>query len=213
VVTPSKTFALPTARVAFAATTNPALRAAVAHYRTVLSQGRVPQASELTAVAAICLTPQAWIDEWNTTYRAAHTNLTRRLDRLNAQLGYQAVWADPIGGGWYMPLRISRRLLPDEASSVDAFAALLHYGPDERDSGIALLPGELFGHRLSDHAEAFLLRGTLAAGDRDLRRFTTRLTRATTAWTRPGGTDLIQAALRRARSIADLDTILANTRY
>jgi aspartate/methionine/tyrosine aminotransferase len=41
VATASKTFALPTARVAFATTTSPALSSAVAHYRTVLSQGRV----------------------------------------------------------------------------------------------------------------------------------------------------------------------------
>jgi aspartate/methionine/tyrosine aminotransferase len=213
VVTPSKTFALPTARIAFAATTNSALRTAVAHYRTVLSQGRVPQAGELTAAAAICLTPQTWIQEWNSAYRAAHADLTCRLDHLNACLGYRAVWADPIEGGWYVPLRISRRLLPRAASSVDAFAALLHYGPRERDSGIALLPGELFGHRVNEHAEAFLLRGTLAVGDRELHRFTTRLSRATTAWAGPDGPSLVDAALRRARTIADLDTILANTRY
>lgn len=213
VVTPSKTFALPTVRVAFATTTNPVLRAAIAHYRTVLSQGRVPQANELTAAAAICLTPQTWIDEWNTTYHAAHTDLTRRLEQLNASLGYRAVWADPIEGGWYLPLRISRRLLPQAASSVDAFAALLHYGHRDHDSGIALLPGELFGHHPHGHREAFLLRGTLAASERDLHRFTTRLTQATTAWNRPDGPDLVQSALRRARRIADLDTILANTRY
>ena len=65
VVTASKTFALPTARVAFAMTTNPRLRRAVAHYRTVFSYGRVPQATELMAAAAICWTPQAWIDQWN----------------------------------------------------------------------------------------------------------------------------------------------------
>src|ERR1022692_4667030 len=53
VATASKTFALPTARVAFAATTSPRLRRAVAHYRTVFSQGRVPQVTELMAAAAI----------------------------------------------------------------------------------------------------------------------------------------------------------------
>src|SRR5262245_24422482 len=60
-----------------------------------------------------------------------------------------------------------RALLPGAASSVDAFAALLHYGGAEPASGIALLPGELFGHRLglTDPSRAFLLRGTLAPGD------------------------------------------------
>ena len=43
VITASKTFALPTARVAFATSTNPALLSAVGHYRTILSQGRVPR--------------------------------------------------------------------------------------------------------------------------------------------------------------------------
>jgi bifunctional pyridoxal-dependent enzyme with beta-cystathionase and maltose regulon repressor activities len=128
VVTPSKTFALPTARVAFAITTNPTLRAAVAHYRTVLSQGRVPQAGELTAAAAICLTPQAWIDGWNTHYRQTLQRLTGHIAAINARIGFPAIRIDPIEGGWYLPLRIAPGLLPDAASSVDAFTILLHYG-------------------------------------------------------------------------------------
>ncbi|MGH3847078.1 MAG: aminotransferase class I/II-fold pyridoxal phosphate-dependent enzyme [Pseudonocardiaceae bacterium] len=54
VVTPSKTVALPTARVAFATTTSPGMRAALAHYRTVFSFGRVPQSGELlTTVTSV----------------------------------------------------------------------------------------------------------------------------------------------------------------
>ena len=222
VVTPSKTFALPTARVAFATTTNPALRTATAHYRTVLSHGRVPQAAELTAAAAICWTPQPWIDGWNTHYRTRLAHVTRRLDQINTQLGYRAVWADPIQGGWYLPLRLTPRLLPGAASSLDAFAALLHYGEGDPATGIALLPGELFGHRTArPHGHElhgtgpapFLLRGTLATSDRDLHRFSTRLAQATTAWSGPDGPTLIKQALRRARRVADLDTILNTARY
>ncbi|MEU5885007.1 aminotransferase class I/II-fold pyridoxal phosphate-dependent enzyme [Spirillospora sp. NPDC047279] len=223
VVTSSKTFAAPTTRIAFAATTNPSLRAAAAHYRTVLSHGRVPQVNELTAAAAICLTPQAWIDTWNTTYQASLRRLNQRLDDINRRLGYRAVWADPIDGGWYLPLRLSRRLLPPAASSVDAAAALLHYGGNDPNTGIAMLPGELFGHRPApttaiamnppNDADAFLLRGTLAPDERELERFTDRLGHAITAWSAPDGTDLIRRALRRARTVADLDTILANTHY
>ncbi|MGI8310360.1 hypothetical protein [Saccharopolyspora hattusasensis] len=67
--------ALPTSRIAFAHTNNKALRSALAHYRTMLSYGRVPQGDELTAAAAICLTPQHWIDRWDRTY-------AQRVDRL-----------------------------------------------------------------------------------------------------------------------------------
>lgn len=59
VVTPSKTVALPTARVAFATTTSPMMRAALAHYRTVFSFGRVSQYGELSGVAALCLARRA----------------------------------------------------------------------------------------------------------------------------------------------------------
>lgn len=211
VVTPSKTFALATARVAFATTTSPPLAAAIAHYRTVLSQGRVPQASELTAAAAICLTPTGWIEDWNAAYQSALSAVSADLRQINARLGYRAVWADPIEGGWYLPLRISPALLPGAASSVDAFAALLHYGGADPHTGIAVLPGEPFGHR--DYTGAFLLRGTLAAGDWELRRFCSRLGRATAVWSGPGGPEAIGSALRRARSVADLDAILAHTRY
>lgn len=211
VVTASKTYALPTARVAFATTTSPTLRSAVAHYRTVLSQGRVPQASELTAAAAICFTPQTWIDDWNATYRNTHTELTGRINAINARLGLHAVHIDPIEGGWYLPLRISPQLLPAAASSVDAFTILLHYGQDDPSSGIALLPGELFGHR--DHQDGFMLRGTLAAGDRNLGRFTTRLSQALSVLSGPDGPTVIGQALSRARRVADIDAIVANCRY
>ena len=215
VITPSKTFALPIARIAFATTANPQLRAAVGHYRTVLSHGRVPQASELTAAAAICLTPQAWIDRWNSLYRARLAGLTRHLQRINRRLGYEALRADPIEGGWYLPLRIAPRLLPGAASSLDAFAALLHYGGYDHASGIALLPGELFGHRAyrDDNRGGFLLRGTLAASDAELHRFVSRLSQAAAVWSRPAGREAIQCARHRARTVADLDTILKHARY
>jgi aspartate/methionine/tyrosine aminotransferase len=211
VATPSKTFALPTTRVAFATTTSPTLAAAIGHYRTVLSQGRTPQASELTAAAAMCLTPQHWIDGWNTVYRSALADLSRHLHQINSRLGYQAVRADPIEGGWYLPLRISPTLIPGAADSVDAFAALLCYGGADPDSGIALLPGELFGHR--DYTGGFLLRGTVAAGDRELQRFVSRLTQAATVLAGPAGPETVGRALRQARTVADLDAILVNTRY
>lgn len=65
----------------------------------MLSHGRVPQISELTAAAAICLTPQTWIDGWNSRYQAAQADITRHLHQINTRLSYHAVSADPIEGG------------------------------------------------------------------------------------------------------------------
>jgi hypothetical protein len=53
-----------------------------------------------------------------------------------------------------------------------------------------------------------VLRGTLAADERDLDRFTARLREATAALLGPAGAELVQAALKRARQIADFDEIL-----
>ena len=211
VVTASKTFALPTARVAFATSTSPALLNAVSHYRTVLSQGRVPQVTELTAAAAICLTPQDWIDTWNARYRTNLAELTTLIEAVNATAGFAALHIDAPGGGWYLPLRISPALIPGATSSVDAFAALLHYGGANHDSGIALLPGELFGYRA--HGDGFLLRGTLASGEHELRRFATRLHAAVACLTGPEGPAVAERAIKRARAVADVDTILARCRY
>jgi aspartate/methionine/tyrosine aminotransferase len=98
VVTASKTFALPTARVAFAVTTSPRLRRAVAHYRTVFSHGRVPQIAELMAAAAICWTSQTWIDQWNATYRRRLADLNARVAAVNAAVGFTAFSVeDPQG--------------------------------------------------------------------------------------------------------------------
>jgi aspartate/methionine/tyrosine aminotransferase len=220
VVTASKTFALPTARVAFAATTNPDLLAAVAHYRTVLSQGRVPQIDELSAAAAICWTPQSWIDGWNGRYRATLDRIREALLRINATAGFDAYTIGNPEGGWYLPLRISPRLIPQANSGIDAFAVLLHYGGDARDSGIAMLPGELFGYgaRAQElpaglaRPDQLVLRGTLAADKRDLDRFITRLKDATTALLGASGPEIAQAALKRARRVADVDEILATRR-
>jgi aspartate/methionine/tyrosine aminotransferase len=137
VITASKTFALPTARVAFATSTNPALLSAVGQYRTVLSQGRVPQVTELTAAAALSFTPQSWIDAWNSRYRAALADLTARISAINAEAGLVAYQVGAPEGGWYLPLRVAPSLMPGAASSVDAFAVLLHYGAEARNTGIA----------------------------------------------------------------------------
>lgn len=45
------------------------------------------------------------------------------------------------------------------ASSVDAFAVLMHYREARSDTGIALLRGESFGYRHNDRG--FMLRATL----------------------------------------------------
>ncbi len=49
-----------------------------------------------------------------------------------------------------MTLGVTADLFPPTVTSgVDAFAVCLHYRPDQLDSGIALLPGELFGFGLT----------------------------------------------------------------
>jgi hypothetical protein len=61
-------------------------------------------------------------------------------------------------GGWYAPLRIRRDFFGDRArTGVDAQAILLYYGVSNPATGIALLPGELFGH--PSNANWHTLRG------------------------------------------------------
>ncbi|GAA4845657.1 hypothetical protein GCM10025787_29680 [Saccharopolyspora rosea] len=210
VATPSKTFALPTSRVAFAHTTNPALRSAVNHYRTMLSYGRVPQGDELTAAAAICLTPQQWIDDWNRTYARRVDWLSARLQVLNHELGVQAFGLCRPEGGWYTALRIHPRLFPLQLpSSVHALAVCLHYGGDQMDSGVGLLPGELAGYRLTRDTPEFVLRASVAVTDSTLDTFVRRLADLARRVTGPDGHRVIAEALNRARSVVpDLDTIV-----
>ncbi|HET9118379.1 MAG TPA: hypothetical protein VFN75_09985 [Pseudonocardiaceae bacterium] len=155
--------ALPTARVAFATTTNRGMRAALAHYRTVFSFGRVPQFWELSGVAALCLTPQSWIDGWNTEYRRRLALLTAGLERINADFGGQVYQVDLPQAGWYFALRIARDLFPATVTSgVHAGVVLCNYGQGRRESGMAMLPGELFGYGLHGPQRWLTLRGTLA---------------------------------------------------
>jgi hypothetical protein len=100
------------------------------------------------------------------------------------------------------------------SSSVDVFAVLLHYGEDKQDSGIALLPGELFGYRhRPDQPDAdFVLRGNFAVDLGVLREFTTRLRDLALAL-RTRGAQIEARALKAARAVADVDAIVHRLRY
>ncbi len=216
VVTPSKTVALPTARVAFATTTNPAMRATLAHFRTVFSFGRVPQCGELTGVAALCLTPQAWIDAWNSEYRRRLGVLRAGLRAVNSELGCEVYQVPPPQGGWYFTLRVARHLFPaDVTSSVHAAVVLAHYDQDCHDSGLAMLPGELFGHGLPGCPEPWLtLRGSLAVDEDTLRICVERLRDAALRLRGPDGSTAVRHALytsERAMSSAALAAATVST--
>ncbi len=212
ITTSSKTVALPTARVAFATTTNAAMRAALVHYRTVFSFGRVPQTGELTAAAALCLTPQSWIEDWNAEYRSRLSYVTDSLSAINRELGYELYRADAPEGGWYFALRIRRSRLPSPVTSgAHASALLLNYAPHRHDSGVGLLPGELFGHDLDGTDEWLTLRGTLAVEPRELRLFVVRLREVAMLLSGPDGVSIVRHAL--AAAVADLDRIVSQRRF
>ncbi|MDQ3988307.1 MAG: pyridoxal phosphate-dependent aminotransferase [Actinomycetota bacterium] len=214
ITTSSKTVALPTARVAFATTTSAAMRAALLHYRTVFSFGRVPQTGELTAAAALCLTPQSWVEDWNAEYRRRLGCLTESLGAINRELGYELYRADESEGGWYFTLRIRRCRLPRPvASGVHASALLLNYAPHRHDSGVGLLPGELFGHDLDGTDEWLTLRGTLAVEPGELRLFAARLREVAILLRGPDGVSVVRHALATAAAVADLDRIVSQRRF
>ena len=215
VVTSSKTCALPTSRVAFAMTTNRTLRAALTHYRTVFSLSRAPQVDELTATAALCLTPQRWIDSWNQCYRSNLEFLCEQLRQINARLGFPAYRVEPPAAGWYFLLHVSRRLFPPAVTSgLDAFAVLLHYGHGRPNTGVGLLPGELFGYHYGEQlGDAYMMRGTLARPLSDLQEFAARLYEAATTLQGHDRLRIVRDALHRARAVADVDAILRHRRY
>lgn len=214
VTTPSKTVALPTSRVAFATTTCPAMRAALAHYRTVFSFGRVPQAGELSGVAALCLTPQTWIDDWNAEYRRRLTVLTAGLRGINQEIGREVYQIQRPEGGWYFALRMAQHLFPASVTSgVHAAAVLLNYGQHRRDSGVAMLPGELFGYGLGYPQRWLTLRGSLAVAGDELLVCVQRLREVALLLCGPHGPSTVGHALARARAIADLDRIVTQRCY
>ncbi len=214
ITTSSKTVALPTARVGFATTTNATMRAALGHYKTVFSFGRVPQTGELTAAAALCLTPQRWIDGCNEEYRRRMAELTDALADVNRDVGCELYRVDQPEGGWYFALRLRRCLLPGAvASGVHASAVLANYGLEQRDSGVAMLPGELFGCDLDGTDEWLVLRGSLAVEPEQLRLFVTRLREVARLLLGSTGADVVGRAVARAGAVADLDRIVSRRRY
>jgi aspartate/methionine/tyrosine aminotransferase len=213
VVTPSKTFTLPTGRVAFATTTNATLRRALAHYRTVFSHGRVPQIGELTSAAALCLTPPAWVNQWNAWNRQQLTYFATEIQALNRELGQETYRVDLPQGGWYVPVRIARSLFGERVQTgVDALAVLLLYGEDDRQTGLAMLPGELFGRGCEDGW--YTLRANLATDTGTIVRTVARLRDVAHALTSDRRDRIISYALTRARrAVPDLDQTIANRTY
>jgi aspartate/methionine/tyrosine aminotransferase len=213
VVTPSKTFTLPTGRVAFATTTNAPLRRALTHYRTVFSHGRVPQVGELTSAAALCLTPPTWVDEWNAWNREQLSYFIREINLLNRELGRETYHAELPLGGWYVPVRIARSLFGDRVQSgVDALAVLLFYGEDDPQSGLAVLPGELFGRGREDGW--YTVRANLATDTGTIVRTVQRLRDVARVMNGDHRDRIVNYALTRARRVVpELDQTVANRRY
>jgi aspartate/methionine/tyrosine aminotransferase len=213
IVTPSKTFTLPTGRVAFATTTNTVLRHGLAHYRTVFSHGRISQVSELTSAAALCLTPQEWISRWNRWHGDQLRYFASEVNTLNTELGQETFRVDLPEGGWYVPVRITSSLFGERVrTSVDVLAVLLYYGEDDRQSGVAMLPGELFGRDCGDGW--YTLRANMATDTGTLIRTVHRLRDMAMAMRNDRHTQIVDYALNRARRVVpDLDQTLANRRY
>ncbi len=213
IVTPSKTFTLPTARVAFVTTMNAPLRQALAHYRAVFSHGRVPQVCELSSAAALCLTPPKWIDRWNRWHREKLRYVIREITALNTELGEETFRAEEPQGGWYVSLRINRALLGERArTNVDALAVLLYYGQGDEQSGLAMLPGELFGRGCEDGW--YTLRANMATDTGTIDQTVQRLRDVAMAMRGDRRTQILDHALDRARQVVpELDQIVAHRRY
>lgn len=111
-------------------------------------------------------------------------------------------------------MRVARDLFPREVTSgVHAAAVLLNYGQDRRDTGIAMLPGELFGYDLDGPQRWLTLRGTLAVTPTDLQVCLRRLRALTVELRGPRRTSTVHHALTMARAVADLDWIVTQRRY
>jgi hypothetical protein len=204
---------LPTGRVAFATTTNATLRRALMHYRTVFSHGRVPQVGELTSAAALCLTPPAWVNQWNAWNREQLSYFASEINLLNRELGREVYQVELPQGGWYVPMRMARSLFGERVqSSVDALAVLLFYGKDDRHSGLAMLPGELFGCGCEDGWHT--LRANLATDTGTIARTVQRLRDIAHAMNGRRRDQILTYALTRARrAVPDLDQTVVNRRY
>jgi hypothetical protein len=118
-----------------------------------------------------------------------------------------------LEGGWYFALRVSPRVFLNKVrSSLDASAVLLYYGDVDSGTGIAMLPGELFGYRFhGTRDDSFVLRGTLAVDYDQLYEFAARL--RDMAFRLRAWPDIVGRATKAARAVADVDGILAQTTY
>ncbi len=120
---------------------------------------------------------------------------------------------DQPQGGWYVPLRIRRSLFGDAVrSSVDAHAVFLYYGEDDPKSGVALLPGELFGQGCED--DWFRLRANLAGDGCRLGETVNRLRDMATALRGDRRQEIVDYALTRSRRVVPhLEAAVINRRY
>lgn len=198
IVSPSKTYACPTSRVAFAATRNARLAAQLDVWRTGYAYGRVPQVCEVTAAAALAFTPQAWISSWNQLYQQRFRTLLQGLDEINRDCGSELFHATAPHAGWYVLLEVSPNLCPG-LTGIETWAVLLDA------AGLGVLPGELFGY--PTRGTRYRMRLSLATSPGDLAEAITRLRRLVETLRGQDAAAVTTGALQRARAVADLRQI------
>jgi len=208
----SKTYALPTARVSFTGTKNKALFKAMEHYQILLSYGRISQIDELTALVAILCTPQKWIDEYNAIYRKNLRYLDSRVTELNKKnFGDKKIISiNRPDGGWYFILLIDKSIVDSKIDSSLGFLSIMLSYSNEQNSGIACLPGELFGYI---NGNKFAFRGTLAIAEKDMQRLITYLDDMLKILTSEESAILIEQKVKELGEMLDIGKLMENTRY
>ncbi len=209
---PSKTYALPTSRVCFIATTNTELYSAMEHYQILMSFGRVSQIDELCALVAMLCTPSEWVTRNNKIYESNLKYLQNAVADINTQYGHGKSLITLIRpeGGWYFIMKISKQCTDWEVGhSIEFLNVLLTYSGKAR-SGIACLPGELFGYTAADE---YIYRCTLAVSKPTMDEFIARLTEIMKLLSSSKRQKILDNCSRGLNEIVNVEKLMENTRY
>ena len=166
---PSKTYAAATARVGWMASgvrtdTGPSSQ----RLQEVAYHGNGYQTSGpgmRLAVASIALTPQAALDKRAAYYRAQLAQVKQRIGAINRQLGADVMGMSEPDGAWFTMLRFDKQKLPPAIrNSFDLSTYFMRYGGAQKDSGLILYPGVLFGYEQKgmDDGKYLYLRFTVS---------------------------------------------------
>ncbi len=152
IMSPSKTFAFPSARIGFATCGDHQLLLRMGDWIRQIGEYHACPVAEVGAAAAFALTPTRWIEENNAYFRQRVVDARQHAFLLNQKLGWAAIHISNPDGGWYLSIEVDKASIPERHRQLlktadDWHIYLIYYGHGQDNTGVITYSGAVLGYQ------------------------------------------------------------------